>query len=44
MSEQPPELCCARCRRGMPSMGVMPCGLGGLCKCHLRAEGEHNDS
>jgi len=30
------EVCCARCRRGMPSMGVMPCGLGGDCKCHSK--------
>lgn len=36
MSEKPSDLCCARCRRGMPSMGVMPCGLNGLCKCHSK--------
>lgn len=26
--------CCARCRRGMPNHGVLPCGLGGVCACH----------
>ena len=35
-SEPKVEPCCARCRRGMPSMGVMPCGFDGKCKCHSK--------
>lgn len=30
------EPCCAKCRRGMPSYGVLPCGFDGLCGCHLK--------
>lgn len=33
----PPTRCCAKCRRGMPSLGSnLPCGYGGNCPngCH----------
>jgi len=30
------EPCCAKCRRGMPSYGVLPCGFDGLCTCHSK--------
>jgi hypothetical protein len=26
--------CCARCRRGTPSLGSFPCALNLDCRCH----------
>ena len=32
----PPKRCCARCRRGVPGFGDLPCGYLGDCKCHAK--------
>jgi hypothetical protein len=26
--------CCARCRRGTPAYGALPCGMDLNCRCH----------
>jgi hypothetical protein len=34
----PQTRCCARCRRGVPGFGELPCGYLGDCKCHTTKE------
>ena len=28
------QRCCARCRRGVPGFGELPCGYDLKCRCH----------
>lgn len=30
--------CCARCRRGVPGFGELPCGYNFKCPCHDRKD------
>lgn len=35
-TEPPGKRCCAKCRRGTPAMGELPCGYALNCPCHTR--------